>query len=84
MVDEAVAAEVEEDAVVAVRRKPAHLRSHRLRQRKQRRRFRQLRRQPQRTHLLQVQVEVVAVVVAEHRAPTVPKAGSNTHRLTCS
>ena len=39
------------------------------------------RRQPQRTHLPLVPV---AVVVEEHRAPTAPKAGSNTPRLTSS
>ena len=79
MVDEVVAAA--EDAVVAGQRQPAHLRYLRRRQRKQRQRFRQLRRQPHRTHLPLV---AVAVVVAEHRAPTVPKAGSNTPRLTSS
>ena len=83
MADAVVAAVglVEEDAVVAGQRQPAHLRHLRLRQRKQRQRFRQLRRQPQRTHLPLV---AVGVVVAEHRAPTVPKAGSNTPRLTSS
>jgi hypothetical protein len=79
VVDEVVGAPVaaEDEVVGAGQRQAAHLR---------RLLFRQLRRQPQRTHLLPVPVvgAPVAVVAVEHHAHGVPRAGSNTARPTNS